>query len=190
MFLDVDKNLLDILFSFFYGLRIAMTGYIKYKIAMLLLTIIGLILAIMLSKPRAVSDSPKGIKGWLLMLICFLGLSIVKPLYLVLEFIYEHNYYFTGASALKELTQIQIAWLTISLTHITLSALLLYWALRKKTYYPWCQIVVISMNLLGFLLITIISKKPLEELIGWTISCSVLVMYLMRSKRVKNTFIY
>jgi hypothetical protein len=142
------------------------------------LTIIGFVISITKAKPRAVSSHPLGLSGLLIVLILFLAASTIIETYREL---FENSFF--------PLTLMQIAF----------NVFLIVSLLKKKTYYPWCQITVSSLNIISQILMHFMRLHYLNHIetkiqiavLFFKILPSVLIIaYLLKSKRVKNTFIY
>jgi len=76
--------------------------------------------------------------------------------------------------------------------------------LKKKTYYPWSQIIVNSLTIVDEVIIMVMlyyhqlsnTTEPIKvniilaAIIAKALPSAIIIAYLLKSKRVKNTFIY
>lgn len=76
--------------------------------------------------------------------------------------------------------------------------------LKKKTYYPWCQITVSSLTIVNEIIIMVMfyyhqllnTTEPIKDniiiavIIAKALPSALIIAYLLKSKRVKNTFVY
>lgn len=154
-----------------------------YYIGLYFVMIVGLGFSIAKSKQRAIDSTLLGLNGWLIALMVFLIINITKLAYKEL---------FAPSSHLFKIITILInIFLFISL-------------LKKKTYYPWSQIIVNSLTIVDEVIIMVMlyyhqlsnTTEPIKvniilaAIIAKALPSAIIIAYLLKSKRVKNTFIY
>ncbi|WP_350331777.1 DUF2569 family protein [Candidatus Bodocaedibacter vickermanii] len=144
----------------------------------IVLTITGFVISIIKATPRAVSSHPLGLSGLLIALILFLATSTIAEI---------HRELFGNS------------FFPLTLTPIVFNVFLIVSLLKKKTYYPWCQITVSSLNITNEVLMHFMrlhyfnhieTKMLIAVLFFKILPSAIIIAYLLNSKRVKNTFIY
>jgi hypothetical protein len=143
----------------------------------------GLGFSVAKSKPRAIDSIYLGLQGWLIPLMTFLLISITNLVY-------------------KELFRPSSNLFTI--LPILINIFLFISFLKKKTYYPWCQITVNSLTIVDEIIIMVMlyyhqlsnTTEPIKAniiiavIIAKSLPSALIIAYLLKSKRVKNTFVY
>ncbi|MCP5322674.1 MAG: DUF2569 family protein [Candidatus Paracaedibacteraceae bacterium] len=137
----------------------------------------GVITAVLHSKARPLTEGPKGLGGWILLLFisqCFSLYSNFSSIYHYVE-------------------TINFTWIFSNVFSIALNCFLLWAMIKRKVYFPWSKIWLLGINVIysvHFLLTIdarykfVICAKVLSIFIS-----AIWAFYLYHSKRVKNTFV-
>lgn len=147
------------------------------QLLFIVLTIVGFAFSIAKAKPRVIGSELLGLDGFLILLLLFLAGSTITLLY-------------------KEI--FMPTFFPVSIPNIFIHLFLLISFTRKKTYYPWCQITASSFDLINIepsQTITLSALNYIETNIHRGVflikilPSALIIVYLLKSKRAKNTFI-